>query len=370
MKGIIKKTSLILLAVFVILSLIVGAYGIFSLTKTQPEEENSVNTRLSVKSDYNEEMLSATTPVREDMLEEALKCVVGISSADGSKSVAGKNEWYMGSGVLATDDGYIITNHHVIGARPERIVVTLHNGDTIEGKTIWSDSALDLAIVKIDGRGYSYSKLGDAKTLRVGESVIAIGNPLSMQFQRTVTAGIVSALGRSISIENDNGETAYMEDLIQTDASINPGNSGGPLLNEKGEVVGINTVKVTSAEGMGFAVPVNVCVPIIERLKSVGQFTTPYLGLYAYTPAAARYLGESDDIEHGLFVAKLDIEGPAFAAGIRYGDVITALSGVEVDTMLTLREQLYKRQGGETVQIEFVRNGSIRRVDVMLGKGA
>ena len=92
-----------------------------------------------------------TVPVREDMLENALKCVVGISSADGSKGTAGKNEWYMGSGVLATDDGYIITNHHVIGARPERIVVTLHNGDTIEGKTVWSDSALDLAVVKIDG---------------------------------------------------------------------------------------------------------------------------------------------------------------------------------------------------------------------------
>lgn len=368
MKGIIKKTSLILLAAFVILSLIVGVYGIFSLTNTPPEEDNSINTRLSVES--GEAPLSVTVPVREDMLENALKCVVGISSADGSKGTAGKNEWYMGSGVLATDDGYIITNHHVIGARPERIVVTLHNGDTIEGKTVWSDSALDLAVVKIDGMGYSYSKLGDAKTLRVGESVIAIGNPLSMQFQRTVTAGIVSALGRSISIENDNGETAYMEDLIQTDASINPGNSGGPLLNEKGEVVGINTIKVTSAEGMGFAVPVNVCVPIIERLKSVGQFRTPYLGLYAYTPAAARYLGESDDIEQGLFVAKLDIEGPAFAAGIRYGDIITALSGVEVDTMLTLREELYKRQGGETVQIEFIRNGSTRRVDVMLGKGA
>jgi len=272
----------------------------------------------------------------------------------------------MGSGVIASSNGYIITNHHVIGARPERVTVTLHSGETLAGETVWSDSSLDLAIVKIDGENYPSCALGDAKKLRVGENVVAIGNPLSMQFERTVTAGIISALGRSISIENENGESGYMEDLIQTDASINPGNSGGPLINNRGEVVGINTVKVSTAEGMGFAVPVNVCVPVIERLQSVGQFRTPYLGLYAYTPAAARYLGVKENIEEGLLVAKLDTEGPAFAAGLRFGDIITAVNGQAVKNMLSLREELYKRQGGETVTIEFIRNDSRRRIDVML----
>lgn len=365
MKGVIKKTVMVLLSTVGILALLVGVYGIYSAIREENEIADSGDgVRLSAEISDNS-IPAADSPVREDMLEKALQSVVGISSADASQGVNSKTAWYMGSGVIASEDGYIITNHHVIGARPNRIVVTLQSGEVTEGKTVWSDSTLDLAVVKIDGRGYTYSKLGDAKTLRVGESVLAIGNPLSMQFQRTVTAGIVSALGRSISIETDSGETAYMEDLVQTDASINPGNSGGPLLNADGEVVAINTVKVSTAEGMGFAVPVNVCVPIIERLRSVGEFRTPYLGLYAYTPAAARYMGQSD-IRKGMFVAKLDTDGPAFAAGLRYGDVITEINGKQVDTMLSLREQLYKRQGGETVTVTFIRGGTARRVDVVL----
>lgn len=364
MKGVFKKTALFLLSAAAIMLILVGTYVVFS-----PKEDSVPDTagrNISVRGGEVYNQPEAAAPMREDMLEEALRCVVGISGADASQGVNKKTAWYMGSGVLASSDGYIITNHHVIGARPERIVVTLHNGETLKGETVWSDSSLDLAVVKIDGTDYPCCKLGDAKTLRVGESVVAIGNPLSMQFERTVTAGIVSALGRSISVENESGESSYMEDLIQTDASINPGNSGGPLINSMGEVIGINTVKVSSAEGMGFAVPINVCVPVIDRLQSVGRFRTPYLGLYAYTPAAARYLGADDDIKEGMFVAKLDTEGPAFAAGLRYGDIITAINGQQVNTMLSLREELFKRQSGETVQVEFIRAGSRRRVDVML----
>lgn len=364
MKGVFKKTALFLLSAAAIMLILIGTYVVFS-----PKEDSVPDTagrNISVRGGEVYNQPEAAAPMREDMLEEALRCVVGISGADASQGVNKKTAWYMGSGVLASSDGYIITNHHVIGARPERIVVTLHNGETLKGETVWSDSSLDLAVVKIDGTGYPCCKLGDAKTLRVGESVVAIGNPLSMQFERTVTAGIVSALGRSISVENESGESSYMEDLIQTDASINPGNSGGPLINSMGEVIGINTVKVSSAEGMGFAVPINVCVPVIDRLQSVGRFRTPYLGLYAYTPAAARYLGADDDIKEGMFVAKLDTEGPAFAAGLRYGDIITAINGQQVNTMLSLREELFKRQSGETVQVEFIRAGSRRRVDVML----
>ena len=364
MKGVLRKTALFLLSGAAIMLILVGTYVVFSPEKP-PAGENT-GTNLSVAIEDTDQFQNTVVPLREDMLEGVLRCVVGISSADASQGVTNKTAWYMGSGVIASSDGYIITNHHVIGARPERIEVTLHDGETLEGKTVWSDSTLDLAVVKIDGKDYPYCKLGDAKTLRVGESVVAIGNPLSMQFQRTVTAGIVSALGRSISIENDAGEQSYMEDLIQTDASINPGNSGGPLINSKGEVIGINTVKVSSAEGMGFAVPINVCSPVIQRLQSVGRFRTPYLGLYAYTPEAAKYLGADSDIKEGMFVAKLDTDGPAFAAGLRYGDIITAINGKKVNTMLSLREELYRRQGGEVIEVEFIRNGSRRRVDVML----
>ena len=372
MRGVLKKTAAILLAVISCFAVFVISAGIYMKMQDSPDSGEMGGQRLSAETERPKSLSADETKTRssrEDMLEKALKSVVGISSAANSPSESisrgNASEWYMGSGVIATEDGYIITNQHVIGARPQRILVTLYNGETIEGKTVWSDSSLDLAVVKVKGENYHISELGDAKKLRVGENVTAIGNPLSMQFQRTVTAGIVSAVGRSISIESG-GTAAYMEDLIQTDASINPGNSGGPLLNADGEVVGVNTIKVSTAEGMGFAVPINVCKPIIERLKNVGEFRTPYLGLYAYTAEAARYLNLDAGFSSGLFAAKIDDKGPAFAAGIRYGDVITAVNRISVNTMLELREELYKRQGGETAEIEFERNGSTRRVTVML----
>lgn len=367
MKGVLKKIAAISAATFLLTASFVTAGYIYSLItkKSSLPPINSARLSSEEKSTQKDNS-SASLLSREDMLENALKSVVGISSEDPLKKEKGSSVKYMGSGVLVSDDGYILTNQHVVGARPERVEVTLHSGESKDGKTVWSSRALDLAVVKIDAKGYVFSKMGDAKNLRVGENVVAIGNPLSMQFERTVTAGIVSALGRNINIENDSGDSSYMEDLIQTDASINPGNSGGPLLNSNGEVVGINTVKVSSAEAMGFAVPVNVCVPIIERLRNVGLFKTPYLGLYAYTRAAARYMGETADFEKGLFVAKLDSTGPAFAAGIRYGDIILTLGEKEVSSMLELREELYKRQSGEALPVEFMRNGSVRRVSVML----
>ena len=366
MTKILKRTAWVILCimgVFVIFAIIYGMLSAMQIPEKTSEKQPSAPELSVVRRDSGAFIIAPR--LREDMLEDALKSVVGISSADAAGGKDG-DTWYMGSGVLVSSDGYIITNHHVIGARPKRIVVTLHNGEVTEGTTVWSESSLDLAIVKIQGEGYTYSKLGDAKNLRVGESVVAIGNPLSMQFQRTVTAGIVSALGRSISIENEDGSSSYMEDLIQTDASINPGNSGGPLLNDDGEVVGINTVKVSTAEGMGFAVPVNVCVPIMKRLRTEGRFRTPYLGLYAYTPTAARYLEENENIKQGLFVAKLDTQGPAFEAGIRYGDIITAIEDVEVNSMLTLREQLYQKQSGEKIRLEIIRDGNMRKIDVIL----
>lgn len=372
MRGVIRKTITLFIGMLAAAAIFVLSAELYIKLSESGNQRGVKNSRLSAEILPPEEELSESVVLsREDILERSLKSVVGISSVTNSPTdnAAGQTDgtWYMGSGVIATPDGYIITNQHVIGARPQRIFVTLANGETTEGVTVWSDSTLDLAVVKINGKNLDASKLGNAKKLRVGESVLAIGNPLSMQFQRTVTAGIISATGRSINIESDGGSN-YMEDLIQTDASINPGNSGGPLLNSTGEVIGINTVKVTSAEGMGFAVPINVCIPIIERLQSVGEFHTPYLGLYAYTNEAARYLELDEGFSEGLFAAKLDESGPAFSAGIRYGDIITAIGNESVNTMLELREALFKRQPGEGVNIEFVRNDSRRKVMVVLSE--
>ena len=298
-----------------------------------------------------------------DMIEEALPSVVGISTSAADE--VGNSSWYMGSGVIATENGYIITNQHVIGDGSAEIIVTLYNGTTRQARKIWSDSTLDLAVIKIDGERYVRATLGDAEKLRVGESVVAIGNPLSMQFERTVTAGIISAMNRTITVDNG-GVPGYMEDLIQTDASINPGNSGGPLINAAGEVVGINTIKVSAAEGMGFAIPINLCIPVVERIKNLGEFRTPYLGLYAYTSEAARYVKKVNGFSRGLYIVQLDPTGPAFKAGLRYGDIIVYVDGKEINSMLSLRRQLFTHQPGETITISFLRDDSLREAIITL----
>ena len=363
MKSVLGKAASVISCVCAVLLLMIICAELRSSNGESISSSPSELSRLSVRENssqnkfYDEEYT--------DMLESAVKTVVGIS---GSSRAGGRNAEYAGSGVIVSHDGYIITNQHVIGTRPERIEVTLSDGETVDATAVWSDAALDLAVLKISGKGYRFSPMGDARKLRIGESVTAIGNPLSLRFERSVTAGIVSALGRSIEMEDENRNTYYMEDLIQTDASINPGNSGGPLLNNRGEVVGINTVKVTNAEGMGFAVPVNICVPVIEHLRKNGKFSTPYLGAYAYTETAARYLKKTMNTQNGLFVAGLDTEGPAFKAGIRYGDVIVSVNGTKVKSMLELRQELYQYQKGEKITVEYIRNNKLKKAAVILDK--
>lgn len=342
----------------------ITAGGLYLTFTGKVQEDAQANERLSAQTD----VMPIVTEMQEteeslsDIIEALLPSVVGVSSSGEDNSAM-----YMGSGVIATEEGHIITNQHVIAGNEERIIVTLHNGTTKEAKEIWSDSTLDLAVIKISGGSFTKAKLGNAQELRVGESVIAIGNPLSMQFERTVTAGIVSALNRTITVDN-NGVSGSMEDLIQTDASINPGNSGGPLINTKGQVVGINTIKVSTAEGMGFAVPVDLCVPVIKRIQSMGEFKTPYLGLYAYTSEAARYLNKSPGFSRGLYVARLDSNGPAFAAGLRYGDIIVYADGAEINSMLSLRRCLFSHQPGESIKISFMRKDELHEVAVTLGE--
>ncbi len=216
----------------------------------------------------------------ENSLEDITRSIVGISKVrNNGETLLDLNapqELGLGSGVVFTSNGYIITNWHVVGNKYSTCYITLENGSIYNGNVVWSDSDLDLAIVKINVAGLKAISLGNSENLKLGEEVWAIGNPVGIEFQRTITKGIISGLNRTIKIEEGNNKT-YMEDLIQTDASINTGNSGGALINKKGELIGINTVKITSAEGIGFAVPVDIVKPVLVNYMQKGKFEEAYL---------------------------------------------------------------------------------------------
>ena len=236
---------------------------------------------------------------------------------------------------------------------------------------MWSDESLDLSITKIEAKNLSYAKLGDSSKIRVGETVYAIGNPIGFEFQRTVTSGIISGLNRTIKLEED-GKTSYMEDLIQTDATINPGNSGGPLINKNGEVLGINSVKITSAEGIGFAVPINIIKPIIEKLASKGGYITPTLGVFAYDKSMVPYINQELDqnikLDKGIYVADVIKNSPAEKAGMKRGDIILEIDQIELEKMLDLRKYIYEKEVGERVNIKYIRGNKEYQVNITLAK--
>ena len=186
----------------------------------------------------------------------------------------------VGTGVIVDESGYILTNSHVVNdGDTKSVTVSLYDGSDVDGTVLWNDSTLDLAVIKIEDTGdLVAADLGDSDTVNIGAYAAAIGNPLGLEFERSMSQGIISGLNRSIQV-SDGSKTTTMEGLMQTDATINSGNSGGPLFNSKGQVIGINTAKASSGEGMGFAIPINVAKPIVEQVKASGNYERPYIGI-------------------------------------------------------------------------------------------
>jgi len=290
----------------------------------------------------------STTQVRQDSFMGEMQTIQGV-----------------GSGLIVSTDGYILTNDHVAGGGAEEIVVILQNGDELKGEVLWTDPTLDLAVVKVNATGLPAAELGNSRQLVVGEPAIAIGTPLGLQFQHTTTAGIISALDRTVEVGTEKGQN-FMEDLIQTDASINPGNSGGPLVNIKGQIVGINTVKVVSAEGIGFAIPIDVAKPIIKHFVEDGQFTTPYIGIVGYDKSIAHYYKQDDSLTDGVYVVNIDPQGPAWKSGVRVDDIITMVDDRPVTKMLELRTAVYSNRVGDTINVIVSRDGKQMEFDMTL----
>ena len=198
--------------------------------------------------------------------------------------------------------------------------------------------------------------------------IYAIGNPIGYEFRQTVTSGIISALNRTIKID-ESEQVSYISDLIQTDATINPGNSGGPLVNSVGEVVGINTVKITSAEGIGFAIPINVVKPVVESFKEKGSFEEATLGIYAYDSDVAEYLNLKNKTNKGVYVSQIIANGPASNSGLQEGDLISSIDSNSLNTINDLREYIYSKLPGDVVKLEVIRNEKKLEIEVTLGKG-
>ncbi len=370
-----KSKKIIFVSLFFIFIWIFGFYLYTTYQNIEINENNyTAERQQSTITEQTVESAEEKSKEVADTIEETTEKVVGISKlkSAGSSifSSSEENELGLGTGFIVTSDGYIVSNSHVTGEKYSKCYITLENGTNYEGTVAWSDVDLDLSIVKINAKNLPYVNLGDSSSIRVGETVYAIGNPIGFEFRRTVTSGIISAKNRTIKIEEEE-KSSYMTDLIQTDATINPGNSGGPLIYPNGEVIGINTVKISTAEGIGFAIPINIIKPIIESFRKTGGFEEATIGIYAYDKEVIPYLNSSYNVinfDTGIYVAQITKNGPADNTDLKEGDIITSIDGKELNTMNDLREYIYTKKPNEEATLKITRGKINKEIRLTLGK--
>ena len=370
-----KKTKKILVSVIITsIVILIGFYLYTTYKNIDINSENYKTTKLqsTVEAQSVEEVKEKSKNVA-NVIEETNKKVVGISKLKSpGVSILSKNtesELGLGTGVIVTENGYILSNEHVTGSKYSKCYITLENGNDYDGTVVWSDSDLDLSITKINAKNLECIELGNSDEIRVGESVYAIGNPIGYEFRRTVTSGIISAKNRTIKIEEAD-KSSYMTNLIQTDATINPGNSGGPLIYPNGEVIGINTVKISSAEGIGFAIPINIVKPIIESFKKEENFEEATIGIYAYDKEVMPYLNSNYKInfENGIYVAQITKNSPSDNTELKEGDIIKKIDNIELNTMNDLREYIYSKKPKDEVNLDITRGKINKKIKIILGK--
>ncbi len=294
-----------------------------------------------------------------EIYQKVAPAVVMVST----KTIQTVNGWFqqeaegMGSGFIINTDGYILTNYHVIEGATE-VTVTLSDGQEVTASVVNYDSDQDVAMIKIneDVEVPGVVELGDSDALQPGEEVLAIGNPLSKELSSTLTKGIVSALNRSIETQ-----TGVSTNLIQTDTAINSGNSGGPLINTKGEVIGINTLKASDgAEGIGFAIPIN---DVKEKIDSLSK---PILNLGVSIRVIDESMAKQLNMEEGLYIVEVNEFSPAEKAGLKGGDLIVKADGTRIKTFEELQEIKNSKEEGDTINIEFIRDGKTQNTTITL----
>ena len=311
--------------------------------------------------------------------EKAGDAVVGVTNIQEVSFYSQTGEAGTGSGVVYKKDNgkaYIVTNHHVIEGA-STIEVTLADGTKVNAKVLGSDVWTDLAVLEVDGSVVkTVAEFGDSEALKPGEPVIAIGNPLGLQFSGSVTQGIISGLERTIEIDiNEDGIVDWNSEVIQTDAAINPGNSGGALVNLQGQVVGINSMKIAenAVEGIGLAIPINSAIPIIEDIETYGEVKRPYLGVsIAPVNQITQYHRENtfklpSDVTEGVAIIEVEPSSPASQAGLKRYDVIIAMDDEKIADLASFRTHLYEsKKIGDQLDITVYRNGSKETITLTL----
>lgn len=333
---------------------------------SKPTKGSAVVAQAVADSDGNKAL---TTP---EIVDKVGPAVVGIiNTADvpaygfgfGFYGSGGTTEQQSsGSGVIISEDGYIVTNNHVIEGASSLNVI-LNTGDEYAAKLIGRDSRTDLAVLKIDAENLTFAQFGKSSDLRVGDTAIAIGNPLGQEFAGTTTQGIISGLNRSVTIDNKT------LNLIQTDAAINPGNSGGALVNAYGHLIGINTAKISSdtLEGLGFAIPIDEAKPIISDLIDSGYVTgRPIIGIGGR--AVTEEDAEAYNLKVGVYVSSMTPDSPAYLAGVKIGDIIVECAGKKVTTVEEINEIKNKLQPGDEMEIKVYRQGKYKTITLVLGE--
>ncbi len=315
---------------------------------------------------------AAANPIVQ-IAKEVGPSVVGVSVSVNQPMLgeleSAQQESGYGTGIIVTQDGYIATNNHVVQGA-DSVKIKLFDGTEYQATVVGTDKTTDLAVIKIDATGLIPAALGDSDALEVGENVVAIGNPLGEELAGSVTSGIVSALKRVIPT---NG---FSQEYIQTDAAINPGNSGGALVNMKGQVIGINTLKTYMAgyddygvpigtEGIGFAIPINHAKPIVEQLIATGSVQRPGIGISCFVDET--HTVNPEGAPAGVTVSDVTKNGPAAQAGLQAGDIITAIDGTAVDTVDALTTILQSHAIGEKAELTVWRKGQEYKAVVTIG---
>ena len=353
-----------------------GTYGVLSATGTLDREVATITPvgqaqqatqPLPISIDESSAIIRAAEKVSPAIVTIA----VSGAAADPNDPFSGVPQSGVGSGVIFDSNGWIITNKHV-AADAQTLTVTLEDGREFPGKVYGIDTLTDLAIVKVDATGLPTAPIGDSSTAKVGQLAIAIGSPLGT-YTNSVTAGILSAFGRTITVQDG----TIIRNLIQTDAAINPGNSGGGLLDSAGNVIGINTAVAQTAEGIGFAIPINIARPIMQQALAGQDLARPWIGVYyvAITPALAE--ANRLPVQQGAWLSAQDATGqakdpivagsPAAAAGLRDGDIITAVDGTEIGPRSPLDDILTQFAPGRTVALDVLRDGQKIALTLTLG---